>query len=98
MVATIIIESDVKACIEALLSPANEVSWRISFVFVDTLSWASHSLFHGFKWIPRKGNKAVHILASCCSRNNFSICFVVGSTPSPFMDIILLEQTHFVSS
>lgn len=49
MFAMIVIESDVKACIEALPSPTNEVPWRISIVFADTLSWASHSLFHGFQ-------------------------------------------------
>ena len=39
----IVVKSDVKACIEALLSPSNEVPWRISVVSADTLSWASHS-------------------------------------------------------
>ena len=48
-----------------------------------------------FKWIPKIGNKAAHVLAFCCFKNNFSVCFVVGSAPSPFMDIILLEQTFF---
>lgn len=49
-----------------------------------------------FKWIPKIGNKAAHVLAFCCFKNNFSACFVVGSAPSPFMDFILLEQTFFL--
>ena len=37
----VVVESDAKACIEALKVPTNSVSWRISTISTDTLFWAS---------------------------------------------------------
>ena len=34
------VESDAKACIDALKAPFDEVPWRISSITVDTLLWA----------------------------------------------------------
>ena len=36
----VVVESDAKACIEALKAPTDVVPWRISTITTDTLSWA----------------------------------------------------------
>ena len=36
----VVVESDAKACIDALKAPFDEVPWRISSITVDTLLWA----------------------------------------------------------
>ena len=92
--ARFVIESDAKTCIEALLSPSDEVHWRISVISADTLNWASQIQFLGFRWCPREGNKAAHVLASWCFKYNFSGCFVERSAPSVVLNVILVEQAH----
>ena len=90
------VESDAKACIEALKVPTNSVSWRISTISTDTLFWASCGQQFVFRWSLRESNKTTHILASWYLRKNLSSCFVQGYAPSPFMDIINSEQPHVV--
>ena len=36
----VVIESDAKACIDALKAPFDEVPWRISSITADTRLWA----------------------------------------------------------
>ena len=36
----VVVESNAKACIEALKAPTDPVPWRISTITADTLSWA----------------------------------------------------------
>lgn len=60
----VVIESDVKACIEALKAPTDAVPWRISTISDCTLFWASCDQQFVFKWSSRESNKTVHILAS----------------------------------
>ena len=45
-----------------------------------------------FKWTPREANMAAHVLASWSLSNRLASCLVLGSAPSSFSDIILLEQ------
>ena len=84
----VVVESDAKACIEALKAPTDLVPWRISTITTDTLSWAFRGQQFIFKWSPRDSNKAAHVLASWCLGKNLSGCFGQGYAPSPFMDVI----------
>lgn len=93
--ARFVIESDAKTFIETLLSPSDEVHWRISVISADTLNWASQIQFLGFRWSPREGNKAAHVLASLCFKNKFFGCFVECFAPSVVLNVILVEQAHF---
>ena len=87
----VVVESDAKACIDALKVPFDEVPWRISSITVDTLLLASHGKKFVFRWSPRESNKAAHVLASWCLRKNISGCFGQGYALSPFMDVINSE-------
>ena len=60
----VVVESDAKACIEALKAPSDAVPWRISTIIADTLSWAYHGQQFVFRWSPSESNKAAHVLAS----------------------------------
>ncbi|KAF3943575.1 hypothetical protein CMV_029885 [Castanea mollissima] len=54
----VVVESDAKACMEALKAPIDAVPWRISIISADTLSWAFHGQQFVFWWSPRESNKA----------------------------------------
>ena len=71
----VVVESDVKACIESLKAPTDPVPWRISTIIADTLSWAFCGQQFIFKWSSRDSNKAAHVLASWCLGKNLSGCF-----------------------
>ena len=92
----VVVESDAKACIEALKAPTDAMPWKISTISTGTLFWASRGQQFVFRWSPRESNKAVHVLASWCLGKNLSVCFVHGYTPTPFMDVINLEKLHVV--
>ena len=92
----VVVKSDAKTCIEALKALTNVVPWRISTISANTLSWAFCGQQFVFRWIPRESNKVAHVLASWCLEKNLSECFVQGYAPSPFMDIINLEQFNVV--
>ncbi|KAK7852129.1 hypothetical protein CFP56_040114 [Quercus suber] len=92
----VVVESDAKACIEALKAPTDVVPWRISTIVADTLSWAFCSQQFIFRWSPRESNKAAHVLAAWCLRKNLSGCFGQGHAPSPFMDVINSEHLNVV--
>ena len=87
----VVVESDDKACIDALKSPFDEVPWRISSITAETLLWAFCGQQFVFRWSPRESNKAAHVLASWCLGKNLSGCFDQGYAPSPFMDVINSE-------
>ena len=53
----VVVESDVKACIDALKAPFDEVPWRISSITADTLLWAFCGQHFVFRWSPRESNK-----------------------------------------
>ncbi|XP_050248620.1 uncharacterized protein LOC126695864 [Quercus robur] len=84
----VVVESDAKACIDALKVPFDEVPWRISSITADTLLLAFHGKKFVFRWSPRDSNKAAHVLASWCLGKNLSGCFGQGYAPSPFLDVI----------
>ena len=44
----------------------------------------------------RDSNSAARVLASWSLCNNFSGCFVLGSAPEVFVDVIVKEQTQLV--
>ena len=92
----VVVESDAKACIEALRAPIAAVPWRISTITADTLSWAFRGQQFIFRWSPRDSNKATHVLASWCLGENLSGCFGQGYAPSPFMDVINSEHLNVV--
>ena len=92
----VVVESDAKACIEALKAPTDVVPWRISTISADTLSWTFRGQQFVFRWSPRESNKAAHVLASQCFGKNLSGCFVQGHAPNPFMDVINSEQFNVV--
>ena len=92
----VVVESDVKACIEALKAPTDAVPWRISTITTDTLSWAFRGQQFIFRWSPRDSNKATHVLASWYLGKNLFGCFGQGYAPSPFMDVINSEHLNVV--
>uniref|UniRef100_A0A7N2KVT5 RNase H type-1 domain-containing protein n=1 Tax=Quercus lobata TaxID=97700 RepID=A0A7N2KVT5_QUELO len=84
----VVVESDAKACIDALKVPFDEVPWRISSITADTLLLVFHGKKFVFRWSPRESNKAAHVLASWCLGKNVSGCFGQGYAPRPFLDVI----------
>ncbi|KAF3967256.1 hypothetical protein CMV_008722 [Castanea mollissima] len=94
--ANVVVESDVKSCIEALNAPTDAVPWRISSISADTLSWACRGQQFVFKWSPRDANKAAHVLASWCLGKNVFGCFGQGYAPRPFLDVINSELLNVV--
>ena len=90
----VVVESDAKACIEALKAPTDAVPWRISTITTDTLSWAFRGQQFIFRWSPRDSNKAAHVLACWYLGKNLFGCFGQGYAPSPFMDVINLEHLN----
>ena len=92
----VVIESDAKACIDALNVPFDEVPWRISSITADTLLLAFHGKKFVFRWSPRESNKAAHVLASWCLGKNLSGCFGQGYAPSPFMAVINSKHLNVV--
>ena len=96
--ARFVIESDAKTCIETLVSPSDEVHWRISVTSTDTLNWASQIQFLGVRWSPREGKRQPMYQPPSVSRIIFSGCFVEGSAPSVFfffLNVILAKQAIF---
>ena len=89
-----IIDSDAKVCVDALTSPSSAIRWRISILTQDTLRLKSSSCRVEFKWTPRDSNSAARVLASWSLCNKFSGCFVLGSAPEVFVDVIVKEQTQ----
>ncbi|KAK7822242.1 hypothetical protein CFP56_036642 [Quercus suber] len=53
----VVVESNAKACIDALKAPFDEVPWRISSIIADTLWWAFCGQQFVFRWSPRESNK-----------------------------------------
>ena len=90
------VEGDAESYIEALKPPTNAIPSRISIISTDSLFWASCGQYFVFRWCPRESNKVAHVLASWCLRQNLSNCFVQGSGPSPFLDIIYSKQLDVV--
>ena len=90
------VESDAKAYIKALKPPINAIPWRISTIPTDSLFWAFRGQHFVFWWCSRESNKATHVLVSWCLRQNLPSCFVQGSAPSPFLDVIYSNQIHVV--
>jgi hypothetical protein len=69
----IIIESDAKVCIDALLGNPLEISWKISNLCFDIKTLALKFVICDFVWVKRGANEVAHELAK-----------FVTPLPSPF--------------
>ena len=87
-----LIEGNSKVCIEALRELDSHVPWEdlnynFRYIKVEVLS---HNV--KYSWVPRDLNRAAHVLAKWSLKNCLAGIFVLGSAPSIFADVILLEQ------
>ena len=48
--------------------------------------------------LPREANQVAHVLASWSLKNKYSDCFVLGSAPSSFCNVLTLEQVRILVS
>ena len=86
-----IVESDSKDCVDALVPFGKQVPWRIRGICNEILNLIS--LIPGFHvtWIPRGANKAAHALAQWSFLNNVLGSFDVGFGP-PCFEIIIKDE------
>ena len=90
-VATIIVESDSKVCVDALAPSGNQVPWSIRGICNEILNLMSLIPGCHVAWIPRGANKAAHSLAKLSFVNNDFGSFDVGFSPSYF-ELIIMEE------
>ena len=91
-ISQVLIESDSKVCIEVLQEPDSHIPWRISTIISNILMLKALSHNMKFNSVLRDLNSAIHILAKWSLNNCLTGIFVLGSAPSIFADVILLEQ------
>ena len=87
----IIVESDSKICIDAILDHSASHQWTISSLLSDI--WQQKLSFVSclFFWIKRSGNAAAHEVAKYTiqSCNSFSFSFLADNLPVPVASICL---------
>ena len=80
----IIIESDAKACIDALLGNPQETSWKTSNLFFDFKTLALKFVVCDFVWVKRSAIEVAHELSKLATPlPNPFICF--QETLPPFV-------------
>uniref|UniRef100_A0A2N9FLL0 Reverse transcriptase domain-containing protein n=1 Tax=Fagus sylvatica TaxID=28930 RepID=A0A2N9FLL0_FAGSY len=77
----IIVESDSKGCIEALLGYPAASCWKIDTICSDVNSLASNFLSICFYWVKREANTIAHELASSTSSLHSSLSCNASSLP-----------------
>ncbi len=79
----IIIESDAKSCVDALLGDPQESLWKISFVCFDIHRLALKFVSCSFVWAKREANEVAHELAKLATPfPSPFICFQETLPPS----------------
>ena len=90
------VESDAKATLK-LLNPLLILYLGESQPYQPILlfgHFVANTLFFG--GVRESQTKQTHVLVSWCLRQNLPSCFVQGSAPSPFLDVIYSKQIHVV--
>ena len=85
----IIVESDSKFSIDAILDCADNTRWSISALVSDINGFANSFSSCSFFWINRSGNAAAHAFAKYALACFSSFCLLPGSLPADLASVCL---------
>ena len=80
---------------QGLTSSTDSIPWTVSSILQETKYLAS-LVPSSFNWVPRKVNKATHVLSRWSLSNEFFGFFDSNSSPHSILDVIK-EDAQFVS-
>ena len=87
----ILVESDSKVCVDAVLDVNGSVNWDIFSLCNDTKTLALDFVSYSFVWVRREANMVAHIMAKFFPPHSLPITCFVDNLPAPNIEAWLRD-------